>query len=93
MEDLTNDKLDAWALGVTLFELFAPNKKGPYWVQNWVPGKGLPLICSLTQESVDVECQKLPREIQPLIKDLLQVDPKKRLSAQMALKNYGHLLN
>ncbi len=88
LEQITNHKLDAWALGVTLFELFSPNKKEPFWV----PGNNQRLISSLTQKQVDDECKKLPREIQPLIKELLQVDPEKRLSAQEALQKYGNTL-
>jgi hypothetical protein len=74
---MVNEKIDAWALGVTLFEMFQGQL--PQWANN------RPYALGLSQESVDVECKKLDPELRGLISCLLQVDPNQRLTAKQAL--------
>jgi hypothetical protein len=85
------EKIDAWALGVTLFNLFHPQKEDPAWTKG-DESKIIKALKNLTQDMVDTECQKLPQEIQPLIKSLLKVNPEERLSAETALENFSGIL-
>jgi serine/threonine protein kinase len=85
------EKIDAWALGVTLFNLFHPQKEDPAWTKGY-QSNIITALKNLTQDMVDIECQKLPQEIQPLIKSLLKVKPEKRLSAETAFENFSRIL-
>jgi serine/threonine protein kinase len=90
IKNLDHEKIDAWALGVALFTLFHPNKQYPNWTNSSASSQN-DVIKNLNQDLVDRQCQALPPEIQPLVKDLLQVDPQNRLSAKMALEKYRNI--
>ena len=69
IRDATNEKLDAWALGATLFEMLTSEKLN---------------YQDLSQNSFDEQCNQLDPELKPLIKSLLKFNPDFRLSAQEA---------
>ena len=76
IRDATNEKLDAWALGATLFEMLTSEKLN---------------YQDLSQNSFDEQCNQLDPELKPLIKSLLKVNPDFRLSAQEAFYIYKPL--
>lgn len=78
---------DAWAMGVVLLALFCPDsnlltqisKIEKSWDQiRW--------ISSLIQSEMDTWIQEAPADIQPVLKGLLQVDPKERIGPEEALQ-------
>ena len=81
---LVSEKYDSWALGVTLFELFTG--KDPSWFEN------VNFSENLKQGEVDSELQQIPKELRPLLKDLLKVDPEQRLTVQDALAKHNEQL-
>ncbi len=87
IKEVTTEKHDAWALGITLFEMFTG--VSPAWCAFT---KKFNFSLNLKQDKVDAECNKIPDLFRPLVADLLKVDPNQRLSASDALTKYRDVL-
>jgi hypothetical protein len=88
---VTTSKLDSWALGLTIYEMFG--KDYPFKFNGNVNDLFQQLI-NLKQKDVDgFDFTGIPDQVAKLIKDLLKVDPKERLSPKEAFDKYSKLLS
>ncbi len=86
IKNVTTNKHDAWALGITLFEMFTG--KLPIWCFS----RAYKWSLNLQQKTVDDECGTVPEPFRFLVAALLKVNPNQRRSAKEAIILYGKLL-
>jgi len=78
------DKLDVWSMGLILYYLFYPKSPNLFWNKEYL--EVLQKIKGLQQGWQDQIPYEPQHPIEPLIKQMLEVDPKHRISAEDAFK-------